>query len=80
MNEDTKTTAWVLEGVDPAWLLTPEGRKKAQEIFDRNADKLQIHDFPGDLPPDYVRLRQEYRDDIGDTQQQCGESSAPQQK
>jgi hypothetical protein len=64
-----------LEAFPLDWELTPEGRKKAQEISARNIDKLQIRFGPGDLPPGYVRLRREYRRDIGDTPQQCSEAS-----
>lgn len=65
-----------LEGVDPVWMTTPEGQKRTQEIFARNADKLQLRFGPGDLPPGYVKLRVVHSDGTQDTLQQCNETSS----
>jgi hypothetical protein len=75
MSADTKIIE--LEGVDPAWLLTPEGRKKTQEIFSRNADRLQLRYGPGDLPPGWVQLQVVHPTDSTGTSQQCNEASSP---
>lgn len=75
MSEDSKTIE--LEGVHPSWLLTPEGQRRAQEFFSRNADKPQLQFGPGDVPPGYVKLQQVYVDRIEDMFQQRGEPFAP---
>jgi 20S proteasome alpha/beta subunit len=44
-----------LEAIDPSWLSTPEGRQRSEEIFRRNADKLQKHVLPGGAQLDLLR-------------------------
>jgi hypothetical protein len=43
--EDLRKQGFTLievEGVDPAWLSTPEGLQRSEEIFRRNEDKLRL--------------------------------------
>lgn len=64
-----------LEGIHPDLWLTPEGRKKAQEISDRNLSKLRPHYGSVNVPPGYVKLQVEYSDGTEDTSQQDSEAS-----
>ena len=68
MSEETEPIE--LEAIDPNLWLTPEGRKKAQEIADRNINKLQIKFGPFEsetCPPGYVQLQQKFFDGNWDT-------------
>lgn len=53
-----------LEAFPLDWESTLEGRKRAQEISDRNIEKLRLWTGPGEPPSDYVRLQQDYRDNF----------------
>jgi len=70
-----------LEGVPIQWLSTPEGRKKAQKIFSRNAYKLRkIIWFGEGAPHDWVLLKAAHPDHNESTSQRCSEASSEEQK